>query len=171
MRADPNALYALLETEGISYRRFDHPAVFTCEEAARLVPAEADAVHTKNLFLRDKKGRRHWLLVTTCAKQVDLRALAPRIGADNLSLGSPERLEKYLGLTPGAVTLLAVVNDRDRAVEVVIDREVWEADALRCHPLVNTTTLVVRRADLERLLGVTGHRPLLIEVPVRAGVG
>jgi Ala-tRNA(Pro) deacylase len=166
---DPTGLCDLLDAHGIAYRRYDHPAVFTCEEAARLVPVEADGVHTKNLFLRDKKGRRHWLVVTTCAKQVDLKALAPKLGADNLSLGSAERLAKHLGVTAGAVTILALVNDPDRTVELVIDREVWDAEALRCHPLVNTATLVVRRPDLDRFLAVTRHQPTMVEIPVAVG--
>ncbi|MEO8451809.1 MAG: prolyl-tRNA synthetase associated domain-containing protein [Gemmatimonadota bacterium] len=161
-------IYQVLDAHAIPYVRLDHPAVFTCEEAERLVPAEPIAVHTKNLFLRDKKGRRHWLLVTTCAKPVDLKQLASRIGADNLSLASPERLLKYLGVTPGAVTLLGVLNDREHEVIVLIDRDVWEAKALRCHPLVNTATLVISQSDLRRLLAITGHTPQVIDVPVRA---
>jgi Ala-tRNA(Pro) deacylase len=156
-----------LAAHGIVYRRFEHPAVYTCEEAARLVPAEATGVHTKNLFLRDKKGRRHWLLVTTCEKAVDLKALAAAIGADTLSLASPDRLARLLGVTPGAVTVLALVNDTAHDVDVLIDRDVSAAERLRSHPLVNTATLVLERAGLERFLGLTGHRPALVEVTVR----
>jgi Ala-tRNA(Pro) deacylase len=165
---DPE-LCALLDARGIPYRRFDHPAVYTCEEADRLVPKAADGVHTKNLFLRDKKGRRHWLLVTLCEKAVDLKALAPRVGADNLSLGSPERLARFLGVAPGAVTLFGLVNDPDHAVELIVDRDVWEAESLRSHPLVNTATLVLPRSAVEAFLGLTGHSPRLVEVPVRTG--
>ncbi|MEZ4585063.1 MAG: prolyl-tRNA synthetase associated domain-containing protein [Gemmatimonadales bacterium] len=162
-------LCAFLDDRGIAYRRVDHPAVFTCDEADRLVPAEAVGVQTKNLFLRDKKGRRHWLVVTTCAKPVDLKALAPLIGADNLSLGSPDRLARHLGVTPGAVTLLALVNDPSHAVSLVIDREIWEVDHWRCHPLVNTATLSMPWASVQAFLAAVGHPPETVVVPARAG--
>jgi Ala-tRNA(Pro) deacylase len=160
-------LCARLDEWGVAYQRHDHPPVYTCEEAERLGPRETDAIHTKNLFLRDKKGRRHWLLVTTCEKAVDLKGLAPRLGADNLSLGSADRLLRHLGVTPGAVTLLAVVNDPERVVKVVIDRSAWTGAPLRCHPLVNTATLVIPAAGIERVLERTGHEPTFVDVPVR----
>lgn len=160
-------LCALLDARAIPYRRYDHPAVFTCEEAERLVPAEAAGIHTKNLFLRDRKGKRHWLLVTTCAKPVDLKALGPRLGADGLSLGSPERLARHLGVIPGAVTILALVNDPGHAVELLVDREIWGGQPLRCHPLVNTATLVMPVEGVARFLEHTGHPVRLVDVPAR----
>jgi len=102
----PAALCAQIDAWGITYRRADHPPVFTCDEAARLVPAAVDGAQTTNRFLRDGKGRRHWLLVTLCEKGGDLKQLSSRIGADHLSLASPARLLKHLTLTPGAVTVL-----------------------------------------------------------------
>lgn len=157
-----------LAAHGVACQRFEHQAVFTCEEAEHTVPAEAGALHTKNLFLRDKKGRRHWLLVTTCAKAVDLKAMAGLIGADNLSLGSPDRLMTYLGLTPGSVTLLGLVNDPGHLVELLIDADVWAARAITAHPLINTATLVLLHDGVERFLAATGHVPKLIVVPARA---
>ena len=162
-------IHAYLDTHGIAYTRFEHAPVYTCEEAAREVPVEADAVQTKNLFLRDKKGRRHWLLVTTCEKPVDLKALAPRIGADNLSLASPDRLARYLGLTPGSVTVLGLVNDPRHEVQLLVDADCWRADAWRCHPLVNSATLVISRPEIERFIASTGHEARVIEVPERSG--
>jgi Ala-tRNA(Pro) deacylase len=170
MTDDPAARVGeLLAGLGIPFRRFDHEPVFTCEDVARLGPAEAAGVQTKNLFLRDHRGRRHWLLVTSCEKPVDLRALAPRIGADHLSLASPDRLARLLGLTPGSVTVLGLAHDTAHEVALVVDADVWRADAWRCHPLVNTATLVLARADVERFLAATGHRPEVVEVPARAG--
>ena len=160
-------LCALLDAHQIPYERADHPPVFTCDEANRLVPASLGGEQTKNLFLRDAKGRRHWLVVTSCAEAVDLKALAPRIGADNLSLGSPERLLKYLGLSPGAVTLFGIANDPTHDVTLFIDRDVWNVDRWRCHPMVNTATLVITRADAERFAKLTGHTVQVVDVPVR----
>ncbi|MBL8988553.1 MAG: prolyl-tRNA synthetase associated domain-containing protein [Gemmatimonadetes bacterium] len=165
---DVAGLLARLDQLGVRYDRHDHAAVFTCDEAERTVPAEVVAAHTKNLFLRDQKGRRHWLVVTDCAKQVDLKALAPLIGADKLGLASPERLLRFLGVTPGSVTVLGLVNDRDRAVELVVDRDVWETERWRAHPLVNTATLILERSGVEAFLAATGHTPRIVAVPSRA---
>jgi Ala-tRNA(Pro) deacylase len=140
--------------------------VYTCEEADRAVPPTG-AAHTKNLFLRDKKGVRHWLLVTLCEKPVDLARVAQRIGADRLSLGSSERLQKHLGVTPGSVTILALINDPQHDVALLVDDEVWRADAVQAHPLVNTATLVISQADIRRFLAATGHEPRVINVARR----
>src|SRR5262249_6829162 len=95
----------------------------------------------------------------------DLNALGEALAAGKLGFASPERLAKHLGVTPGSVSLLALVNDTDRAVELVIDRTLWEASAVQAHPLVNTATMVVAHADLERFLAATGHAPRVIDVP------
>jgi Ala-tRNA(Pro) deacylase len=169
MAAGEPELEATLARLGVSFERFDHAAVFTCDDVARLVPAAAGGVQTKNLFIRDKKGQRHWLVVTDCSRSVDLKALAPLIGADHLSLGSPDRLDRHLGVGPGSVTLLGLVNDPDHRVALVIDRAVWEAAALRCHPLVNTATLVIPREGIRRFLAATGHQPAILDLPARPG--
>jgi Ala-tRNA(Pro) deacylase len=140
--------------------------VFTCEEAERLVPP-LPAAKTKNLFLRDAKGHRHFLVSVGHDKVVDLRALSLSLGSSKLGLASPERLEKYLGVTPGAVTLLGVLHDRDKAVEVIIDEPLWAASAFQCHPLVNTATLVIARDGLERFFQATGHTVRVMVVPSR----
>jgi Ala-tRNA(Pro) deacylase len=156
-----------LASHGIAFRRADHRPVFTCDEADLAVPPDLGGAHTKNLFLRDRKGRRHWLLVTLCSKAIDLKALAPLIGADHLSLGSPDRLARHLGLTPGAVTLLGLQNDPEHQVGLIVDQDVWAAPSWRCHPLVNTATLVIPKDGIERFLAVTGHSPAVLSVPVR----
>jgi len=160
----PADIYAFLDAHGISFERLDHPPVYTVEEASRLVPPGPGA-STKNLFLRDEKGRRHFLLTVAHDKHVDLRRLAGVLGSTKLSLGSPERLAKYLGVEPGAVTILALINDPERQVEVFIDQDLWKSTALRCHPLVNTATLIVPREGVERFLAATGHSYRLIKIP------
>jgi len=159
-------LFAFLAQHAIPYERYDHEPVFTCEQAERAVPPIA-AAHTKNLFLRDKKGQRHWLLVTLCSKAVDLKQVAEAIGADKLSLGSPERLARHLGVTPGAVTILALINDPGHAVELVVDHDVWQAPAIRAHPLVNSATLSIPQPDVRRFLAATGHEARVIQVANR----
>jgi Ala-tRNA(Pro) deacylase len=155
------ALEAQLERLGIPYGRFDHAPVFTCDQATAAIP-DASSVQTKNLFLRDKRGRRHLLLVTSCDKAIDIKTLATQAGADHLSFASPERLMKYLGVEPGSVTVLGLMHDERGAVELYVDADVWHAPLWRCHPLVNSATLVIARVDLERFFEHTGHVPRVL---------
>jgi len=159
---------AFLTDHGIPFQRFDHPAVFTCEQAERIAPP-MPGTHTKNLFLRDRKGARHLLVVVGYEKNVDLKALTALIGVDKLSFASPERLKTYLGVEPGAVSLLGLVNDAGHAVEVIFDEAVWRADAVLCHPLVNTATLVIPHGGIEEFLRVTDHHFRVLDVPSRSG--
>ena len=156
-------LAAFLDAHGMGCVRHDHPPVFTCEEELRHVP-ESGAARTKNLFLRDRRGRRHLLLVTLCSKSVSIAEFTEISGADRLSFASPERLMKHLGVQPGAVTLLGLVNDADRAVEVYIDADVWSAPSIHAHPLSNDATLVLSHEAVVRFLEATGHRPRIVAV-------
>ena len=168
MDASPNAmdLATFLAHHRIEAHRFEHPPVMTVEESERLVPRLPGA-KTKNLFLRDKKGARHFLVTVPHTVAVDLIALGEQLGVGRLGLASAERLMKHLGVTPGSVSLLALVNDTAQAVEFVIDRQLWDADAVHAHPLVNDATMVIPRAQLERFLAATGHSVRIIEVPGR----
>lgn len=159
-------IYAFLDQHGISYQRFDHEAVFTCEQAKKIRSEPMPGMDTKNLFLRDKKGKRHFLVTVPHEKQVDLKALTEALNVQQgLSFASPERLKQYLGLTPGSVTLLGLVNDSSHAVEVFIDEAVWHANAVCCHPLVNTATLCIAHAGLETFMRATGHQYQVLRVP------
>jgi Ala-tRNA(Pro) deacylase len=160
-------LTEFLAQHGIHAARHEHPPVMTVEESLRLVPKFPGA-KTKNLFLRDKKGRRHFLVTVPHDKAVDIDALADEIGVNGLGFGSAERLQKHLGIKPGSVSLLALVNDEARTVELVLDKALWDAEAVHAHPLVDTATMVIPHADLERFLEATGHPPRVIEVPAKA---
>ena len=162
-------LEAFLAQHGIETQRFEHPPVMTVEESERLVP-KLPGVKTKNLFLRDKKGARHILATVPHDRSVDLAALGGALGTGRLGFASAGRLHKYLGITPGSVSLLALVNDVEKAVEFVIDRSLWEADAVQAHPLVNSATLAVPHAALERFLAATGHVPRVVDVPRQPGI-
>lgn len=157
-------LQAFLRAHGLTPARHEHPAVMTVEESERLVPPLPGA-KTKNLFLRDRKGARHFLVTVPHDLAVDLAALGMVLDAGRLGFASPERLARHLGITPGSVSLLALFNDRAHAVEFVIDRALWQADAVQAHPLVNTATMVLPHVDLERFLSATGHRARVVEVP------
>jgi Ala-tRNA(Pro) deacylase len=161
-------LLAFLDGQGIEYQRADHPPVYTCEEARRESP-DLPGAETKNLFVRDAKGRRHFLVSVRPEMRVDLKALGAVLGTSSLRFASGARLERYLRLEAGSVTLLGVVNDTAGAVEVVVDEELWREDAFQCHPLVNTSTLVIGREGLERLFALTGHAPHVVAVPARDG--
>lgn len=160
---------AFLTTNGITFQRFDHPAVFTCEESEKLPPIPG--FHTKNLFLRDEKAKRFFLVVVGHSKNVDLKELKKLIGVQKLSFGSPEYLLQHLGVTPGSVTLLGLVNDTAHAVEVIIDAAAWESAEIACHPLVNTATVVISHEGLEKFLAATGHAGRVVEVPQREAAG
>src|ERR1043165_8485017 len=141
-------LEGFLREHGIDAPRHAHPPVMTVEESERLVPPLPGA-KTKNLFLRDKKGVRHFLVSVPHDLTVDLDALGDAIGAGRLGFASAERLRRHPGVTPGSVSLLALVHDQAHSVELVIDRQLWDADAVHAHPLVNTATLVVPHDALE----------------------
>ncbi len=156
MSPGEKAVYDTLDRLGIQYTRYEHPPVFTVEEAERHW-AGIDAAHCKNLFVRNQKGDRHYLVIVGKDKRVDLKSLAARLGADRLSFASADRLMKHLGLTPGAVSPFGLINDRARAVIVVLDADLTEAPRIAFHPNVNTATLAVAFADFRRFLDSTGH--------------
>jgi Ala-tRNA(Pro) deacylase len=157
-------LAAFLAGHGIEAARYEHPPVMTVEESERLVP-QLPGAKTKNLFLRNRKGDRHLLVTVPHDVAIDLAALGAQIGAGRLGFASADRLLKHLGITPGSVSLLALVNDASHAVEFVIDRRLWEADAVHAHPLVNSATMVLPHRELERFLAATGHDVRIIDVP------
>jgi Ala-tRNA(Pro) deacylase len=165
--SQPSSLEAFLITHRIEAFRQEHPPVMTVAESEQLVPPLPGA-KTKNLFLRDKKGLKHLLVSVPHDLAVDLDQLGMLIGVGRLGFASADRLMKHLGVTPGSVSLLALVNDSAHAVELVIDRRLWEAEAVHAHPLVNTATLVIRHAELERFLAATGHAARIVEVPGRS---
>ena len=160
-------LAALLADSDIDYQAFEHPALHTCQDADRLA-VERPGQRLKHLFLRDNYGRRHFVLLTAHDKAVDLKALSKQLQISRLGFASAERLKKYLGIEPGCVSLLALINDPDRHVEVLIDEVVWQGGALQCHPLVNTATWVLSRQALGALLSHWQYEPAIISVPTKA---
>jgi Ala-tRNA(Pro) deacylase len=159
---DENGVLAFLDRNGFVYQRIEHPAVFTCEEAALHRP-NVLAVSTKNLFLCDKKARRFFLAVTACEKNVKLESLAAQLGVSHLRFGTEDNLMHLLGLTRGAVTMLSLANDTEHQVDLWIDAETWQGEKFLCHPLVNTSTLVLSKIELKRFFELTGHTPHLFK--------
>jgi len=164
----PDELFAYLDNLGIAHPTVSHPAVFTVEEA-RALRGKIAGGHTKNLFLRDKKGAA-FLVVTLESAAIELKSLHRLLGASGrFSFGSAELMRETLGVEPGAVTPFAVVNDRACRVTVVLDAAMMAHATLNFHPLVNTGTTTISREGLLRFLEATGHLPRIEPVSAAAG--
>lgn len=157
-------LYADLAALGIAYQVHEHPAVFTVEESSQHTRHIAGA-HTKNLFLKDKDGV-FWLITVPDEARVNLKALPSAIGCGRVSFGKAEDMERLLGISPGSVTALAVINDTGIEVQFVLDAGLAEADIINCHPLRNSATLSLSPKDLIRALSHWQHEPRVASIPV-----
>lgn len=140
-----------LDKLGISYETAEHEAVYTMEDMERL-GLSSKGVLCKNLFLRDAKGKRHFLITCAGTKSVDLKSLGRMLGAGGLSFASEERLQKYLGLSQGSVSPFGLMNDAGRQVEFFIDKDLSKCKSLGIHPLDNTATVFLSFKDLEKFL-------------------
>jgi len=149
-------LLALLDTLAIPYQKFDHPAVFTCEESEKL-DLHMPGAHTKQLLLKAKKKEIYVLAIVMHDKRVDTKALAKEFGAQSFSFVSPEILMQKLGVTPGSVTPFGLVLDTDKTINVIIDEDAWEIGQFCFHPMKNTATLVIDTSGFETFLKYTGH--------------
>ena len=147
---------ARLEALGILYERYAHPPIATAESAGEHW-AGIDAVHCKNLFLRNQKGTRHYLVILEHTRRADLRAVADQIGDGKLSFASPDRLLTYLGVMPGAVSPFGLVHDHDQHVRVYLDRALNRLPRISFHPNINTATFVLTQADFHRFLASCGN--------------
>jgi Ala-tRNA(Pro) deacylase len=150
-------VYKVLEELCVSYTRHDHPPVYTVEEAEKHW-TDITGAHCKNLFLRNKRGNRHYLLILEASKSADLKALTKMLGEDRLSFASEERLNRYLDLEAGAVSPFGLINDRDKHVQVLMDEDLRKAEKLNFHPNVNTATVGLSFTDFEKFLSWCGNR-------------
>ncbi|MEQ8651505.1 MAG: prolyl-tRNA synthetase associated domain-containing protein [Kiloniellales bacterium] len=155
------ALFQRLEELGIASQTVDHPPLFTVEESKAL-RGSLPGHHVKNLFLRNKKGVM-WLLTCLEDREIDLKRLGAVLNAGRFSFGSAERLMHYLGVRPGAVTPLAVINDRQHKVTMVLDSALTDGQPVNAHPLVNDRTTTLGGRDLLRFLEAEGHAPRLLD--------
>ena len=154
---------ASLEALGISFDRFEHPPLASAADAEPYWRS-IDAAHTKNLFLRNRTGSRHYLVIIGLLKRADLRAVADQIGDGRLSFGSPDRLMALLGVTPGSVSPFGLIHDRACEVGVYVDRDLKTDGRIAFHPNINTATIALAFADFERFLANSGHKAQLIRV-------
>ncbi|QTC91349.1 prolyl-tRNA synthetase associated domain-containing protein [Brevundimonas goettingensis] len=146
------------EVEQITH---DHPAVFTVGEGLDL-KAEMPGVHTKNLFLKDKKGRL-WLISAAQDTVIDLKRAHAAMGSDRLSFGNEGLMYETLGVRPGSVTALGLINDVDRRVTFVLDRRLHEAAIVNFHPLINTATTALDQAAFRKVLTLLGREPVVVD--------
>ena len=163
MPKTPDQLFAALDALGIEHRTVKHPPVFTVEQA-RALRGELPGGHTKNLFLRDKKGALY-LVVAEEDAEIELKGLHRLLGASGrFSFGSADLLREVLGVEPGAVTPFGAINDTEGRVTVVLDAAMMEHATLNYHPLVNAMTTSIARDDLVKFLKSTGHEPRIERV-------
>lgn len=157
MPHEESTIYKILDDLSISYEKHDHPAVYTVEEAVAQWKGIKGA-HCKNIFVRNKKGNRHYLIIVEHLKKIDLTPLSKRMGQSRFSFASPERLRKYLGLEPGSVSPFGLINDTDKEVEVLVDSDLRGAEFINFHPNVNTATLTISFSDFKKFLQSCGNR-------------
>jgi len=160
--ATPDELIRYLDELGLETRTVSHPAVFTVEQA-RALRVDLPGAHSKNLFLKDKKGQL-WLVVALADRKIDLKILRRQISAASLSFGKPELLFEVLGIEPGSVTPFAVINDAKKKIKVVLDEAMLKVDPLNFHPLTNTATTQISATGLLAFLSALGLQPMIIEL-------
>lgn len=160
MKTRPD-LIAFFDAHGIDHATTDHEAVFRVGEGEG-IKDDIPGAHTKNLFLKDAKGRL-WLISAKDDTVIDLKRLHTVIGSARLSFGSAELMGETLGVTPGSVTAFAMINDARRAVTFVLDAALADAERVNFHPLINTATTTVSQAGLRRFFAALGIAPLVVD--------
>jgi Ala-tRNA(Pro) deacylase len=155
MNGDP-ALYKILDELGIHFDYYEHPPVPTIEEA-RVYWKDIEATHCKNLFFRNHKGNRHYLVIIEHAHELVIRDLEQRLKQGKLSFASDERMKKYLGLSPGSVSPFGLINDIGRHVHIFLDQNLRKSTKISFHPGINTASLVISFDEFEKFLNFTGN--------------
>lgn len=157
-------VYDLLERLGVPFERVDHDAVGTiegCAEIEKLLDIEI----CKNLFLRNSKGDQYYLLMLPGGKHLVTKDLAKKIGSTRLSFGTPEKMEEYLDITPGSVSVLGLMNDHENNIQLLVDNDIKKWEYFGCHPCINTSSLKIKTADLfSKILPAVGHEPVFVDI-------
>lgn len=165
MPLTPDDLFERLDQMDIAHQTTEHPAVFTVEESSK-IKETIPGGHTKNLFVKDKKGT-YFLLVAEGTVKIELNRIHGIIGASGrVSFGKPDALMALLGVEPGSVTAFAPINDHEGKVQVVIDEPLLRYAMINCHPLINTMTTTIAREDLMRFLSAVDHDPAIVKFSV-----
>lgn len=144
-------VHNFLKKIGIEYEIHNHPAVFTVDEAKEH-RIDADFGENKNLFLRNKKGNKHFLVTLGASKRLDLKKLAENVGEKSLGFASEEKLMKYLGLTPGSVSPFGLIHDTEKRVVFMMDKDLLGKENVGFHPNINTQTIVLKTEDFKNYI-------------------
>lgn len=159
------ACYDLLDSLGIVFTRVDHAHADTIEDC-HAVEAVLGWPVCKNLFLCNRQKTQYYLLMLEGDKVFKTKDLSKQLGVSRLSFAGPEDMQQLLGVQPGSVTVLGLMHDRDKKVQLVMDRPIYEAESVACHPCISTSTLCFSRQDLlERLLPAMEHAPIVVDLP------
>lgn len=157
--------YDLLDALNIPFERIDHEAAFTMEACEEIDRALAPAVICKNLFLCNAQKTSFYLLMIPGTKKFVTREVSTALGSSRLSFAPPEYMEQYLDITPGSVSVLGLMNDKDNKVQLVVDEEIYQSEYFGCHPCINTSSLRLRTADLfDVFLPAIHHEPIIIHI-------
>lgn len=158
-------VYDLLDSLCIDYERTDHTAAMTMEDCAE-IDRILDVVICKNLFLCNRQKTKFYLLMMPGDKVFKTKDLSGAIGSSRLSFADPSDMEKYLDITPGAVSVMGLMNDKENHVQLIMDRPVVEGLLLGCHPCVNTSSLRMKTSDvMEKFLPAVGHEAIIVDLP------
>ncbi len=157
-------LLTLLSGLSISFTRYDHPAVFRCEESEKLCPPMPGA-HTKQLLMKAKNKEIYVLAIVMHDKRVDTKAFAKEFGAQSFSFATPEKMLELLGVTPGSVTPFGLIHDKHHMIQIIVDEDAWNIGKFLFHPLVNTATLSIDKAGFETFMKQTGHAFTVRKIP------
>lgn len=162
MPATRDDLFVRLQTLQIETETVEHPALFTVEDSKAL-RGEIPGGHSKNLFLKDKKGVL-WLVVALEDAKIDMKTLHKVIGSARLSFGKADLLMEVLGVVPGSVTPFSLINDTENRVNVVLDADMMGYETLNYHPLTNVATTRISSGDLLKFIQACGHQPTILKV-------
>lgn len=159
-------VYDLLDSLNVAYQRIDHEAAMTMDACEEIDRALGEGVEIcKNLFLCNRQETDFYLLLLPGEKPFKTKNLSAQIGSSRLSFAKPEYMEKYLDITPGSVSVMGLMNDREKKVQLLIDKDVLEGEFFACHPCINTSSLRFRTKDLmEKVIPAMEHEPKMVEL-------
>ena len=158
--------YDLLDKLGVEYQRIDHEAAMTMEACVE-IDKVLDATICKNLLLCNRQATAFYLLMIPGDKQFKTSVLSKEIGSSRLSFAKPEYMLEYLDITPGSVSVLGLMNDREHRVQLLIDEDVLKGEFFGCHPCINTSSLRLKTSDLmEKIIPAMGHEPRIVNLPL-----
>jgi Ala-tRNA(Pro) deacylase len=162
MRGD-SRLYEILDELGVNFDYYEHPPVPTVSEATKYWEG-IDSTHCKNLFFRNHKGNKHYLVIIECSQNLNIRDLEQRLKQGKISFASPIRMKKYLGIEPGSVSIFGLIHDLNHHVHVFLDENLKKSQKISFHPNLNTASIVVDFKDFEKFLNWTGNNFEYIEL-------